>query len=281
MDVGRPTPDGQAGVRDDPGPSPATGGALRPGPSPTAADGAAPPKPAAPRPARPVMRPNPLTDTFVGTALTGGGIEPGRLGGGLAGLAAAPARPRTPVQPAAGLDQRELTGTATRVVGISIGIPEPFTTVLHRWRRSVGDPLADLVPPHVTLLPPTLVDAATMPEVYQHAADVVARHPAFELHLYGTGTFRPVSDVVFVSVAAGISQCELLAGELRTGPLESTPRFPYHPHVTVAQNVPDAQLDHAYTGLKHFDARFRVHLATVFEQDERGRWYPVMDCRLG
>ena len=40
------------------------------------------------------------------------------------------------------------------------------------------------------------------------------------MRLRGTGTFRPVSPVVFVNVAEGISRCELLADAVRRGPLE-------------------------------------------------------------
>lgn len=222
--------------------------------------------------ARPSLPRSPLTDTFVGTA----------LGGGFAPISADPADdpPRPAVQPAAALADA-VPATATSVVGISIGIPEPWATMLRDWRESVGDPQAHLVPPHVTLLPPTLVEAEALPDIRAHAADVIGRHPMFDMHLSGTGTFRPVSDVVFVAVAAGIAQCEQLAADLRTGPLESTLRFPYHPHVTVAQDVAADRLEYAYSGLKNFDARFRVHLATVFEQDERGQWCPVRDCRLG
>ena len=49
------------------------------------------------------------------------------------------------------------------LVGVAIAIPQPHATVLANWRRDVGDPAADLVFPHVTLLPPTAVSADSMP----------------------------------------------------------------------------------------------------------------------
>ena len=79
---------------------------------------------------------------------------------------------------------------------------------------------------------------AALPAVEEHLAAVAAAHLPFTLHLRGTGTFRPVTQVVFVAVAAGISECELLAAAIRAAPeLHREARFPYHPHVTVAQDV--------------------------------------------
>ena len=69
------------------------------------------------------------------------------------------------------------------------------------WRTKCGDPQAGLVPPHVTLLPPTEVPAADRAAVTAHLAQVARCHPPFTMHLSGTGTFRPVSEVVFIAVA--------------------------------------------------------------------------------
>lgn len=127
-----------------------------------------------------------------------------------------------------------------RTIGVAIGIPEPWGSELVRHRIEAGDPLAEQVPPHVTLLPPTEVDSEGLRAVEEHLRAVAARHRPFDLHLRGTGTFRPVTDVVFVVVARGISECELLQADVRGGPLVRELHFPYHPHVTVAHDVPAA-----------------------------------------
>ena len=59
------------------------------------------------------------------------------------------------------------------------------------WRSKVGDPQASLVPPHVTLLPPTEVAVADRTAISAHLADGARSHPPFEMHLSGTGTFAP------------------------------------------------------------------------------------------
>ena len=163
-----------------------------------------------------------------------------------------------------------LPGTA--VLGIVVPVPEPWAQLLVDWRGKVGDPQAAVVPPHVTLLPPTEVPVSRRPAIAAHLAAVARQHPPFDMHLAGTGTFQPVSDVVFVAVARGIGNCELLADAVRTGPLERSLSFPYHPHVTVAHDVPADMLDLVYSGLAELSAEFRVDSFTEFEQSGDGAW---------
>ena len=158
------------------------------------------------------------------------------------------------------------------VIGIVVPIPEPWAQLLVDWRAKVGDPQASLVPPHVTLLPPTEVALADRTTITAHLAQVARCHPSFDMHLSGTGTFAPVSDVVFVAVARGIGNCELIANDVRRGPLERSLAFPYHPHVTVAHDVPRDMLEAAYSGLSELSAEFRVDSFTEFEQIPGGAW---------
>ena len=161
---------------------------------------------------------------------------------------------------------------STTVLGVVVPVPEPWAQLLVDWRSKVGDPQANLVPPHVTLLPPTEVPLAERATISAHLAQVAHCHPSFDMHLSGTGTFRPVSDVVFVAVARGIGNCELIANDVRTGPLARTLSFPYHPHVTVAHDVPADMLELAYSGLADLSAEFRVQHFTEFEQTADGSW---------
>jgi 2'-5' RNA ligase len=167
------------------------------------------------------------------------------------------------------------------VLGVAIAIPEPHASVLVKWRRLVDDPLADLIFPHVTLLPPTAVPADTLDGVEEHLAAAARASRPFQMHLAGTGTFRPTSPVVFVQVAAGVSNCELLERAVRSGPLGRELDFPYHPHVTVAHDVPDDRLDEAYEGLAGFVARFPVDRFVLFERDGDGRWNWRAEFPLG
>ena len=168
----------------------------------------------------------------------------------------------------------------TTVLGIVVPIPEPWAQLLVDWRAKVGDPQASLVPPHVTLLPPTEVLVADRTLISAHLAEVARCHPPFDMHLSGTGTFAPVSDVVFVAVARGIGNCELIATDVRRGPLSRSLAFPYHPHVTVAHDVPQDMLEFAYSGLADLSAEFRVESFTEFEQVPGGAWAIAHEYRL-
>lgn len=167
------------------------------------------------------------------------------------------------------------------VVGVAIAIPQPHATVLTKWRRQIGDPAADLVFPHVTLLPPTPVRADAMDEVEEHLAGAAKVSEPFTMHLAGTGTFRPLSPVVFIQISTGVSQCEVLEEAIRRSPLDRELEFPYHPHVTVAHDLDDAALDDAYDGLSGFVARFPVERFVLFSREAGGRWTWRTEFPLG
>lgn len=168
-----------------------------------------------------------------------------------------------------------------RDIGVAIGIPEPYAAELRTWRESLGDASARLVPPHVTLLPPTAVTTDRLVDVEEHLRLIAETETEFEMHLRGSGTFRPVSPVVFVNLARGISDCERLEAKVRSGPLDRVLGFPYHPHVTVAQEVPEEALDRGYDALATFEARFTVWGFTMFERGTDGYWRPQRDFAFG
>ena len=168
-----------------------------------------------------------------------------------------------------------------RTMGVAIGVPEPFATELQKWREVLGDPLAFAVPPHVTLVPPTELDDAELVDVEKHLNVVAGEQTGFEITLRGTGSFRPVSPVVFVALAAGISGCKRLEKAVRSGPLDRPVKFNYHPHVTVAHDVPEDILNRAFTGLADYHARFGVLSFGLFEQGADGVWRTVREFALG
>lgn len=167
-------------------------------------------------------------------------------------------------------------------IGVAIDIPEPWGSVLTRRRAEAGDPQAAYVPAHLTLLGPTEIEPYSLAAIEKHLAAVAAAQPPFTLHLRGTGTFRPLTEVVFVVVAAGISECEQLAAAIGTaGELRRETRFPYHPHVTVAQDVSSEALDSVYDDLAGFSALFEVDAFTLFSHTGEARWQPRRDFPLG
>lgn len=166
-------------------------------------------------------------------------------------------------------------------IGVSIAIPSPHAEMLQARRASFGDPLADSIPTHVTLLPPTEVPQEELEAVVKHLEEVAAQGHPFPMVLRGTGTFRPTSPVVFVQVSGGIADCELLEKGVRQGPLDRSLDFNYHPHVTVAHHVPEPNLDRAFAELSGFECAFDVEEFHLYEHGDDGVWRPVRSFALG
>lgn len=145
-----------------------------------------------------------------------------------------------------------------QTIGVSIPVPAPYGDQLQDARRQAGDPLADAVPSHVTLMPPTEVAEDVIEPFVAHLGAVAAATTSFRMTLQGTGTFRPVSPVVFVAVAEGIGPCERLEAAVRRGPVVRDLQFPYHPHVTIAHGLDDRGLDHTFDTMSSFRCRFDV-----------------------
>jgi 2'-5' RNA ligase len=159
-------------------------------------------------------------------------------------------------------------------IGVAIAVPEPWGEQLQQYRTALGDSTAQGIPTHITLMPPFEVEAGDIGEVETHLARVAAGSAAFNVHLRGTGTFRPVSPVVFVVVVQGISGCEQLAAAVRRGPLACDPAFPYHPHVTVAHHLDDRLLDKAFDELASFECEFDVDHFSLYVHDADAGWKP-------
>jgi 2'-5' RNA ligase len=164
-----------------------------------------------------------------------------------------------------------------RDFGVAIGLPEPYTSELQGWRERLGDPNAQGIPPHITLLPPTALHTDDLHKVEEHLRRIAAEESSFEVHLRGSATFRPVSPVVFVPLVRGISECERVQARVRSGPLARELSFPYHPHVTVAHDLAAPALDRAFEELSGYDARFTVWGFTLFEQGRDHVWRPQRD----
>jgi 2'-5' RNA ligase len=165
-------------------------------------------------------------------------------------------------------------------IGVAIAVPDPWGAQLQDYRTALGDDTAGGIPTHVTLIPPTEVADEGLPELEEHLLSASTGIGAFPMHLRGTGTFRPVSPVVFVTVAEGISACEELAGSVRSGPLRVDQPFPYHPHVTVAHHVSEDMLDRAFEELAGFECSFLVDRFFLYVHESGSGWAPTREFAL-
>lgn len=160
-------------------------------------------------------------------------------------------------------------------IGVAIPVPEPLGGKVRRARVAVGDDAGDRIPTHVTLVPPTVVDEDALPDISAHLREVAAGLPAFPLVIDGTGSFRPVTDVVFLRVREGVGECDELQARLRSGPLVRPLEFPYHPHVTLAHNVDPAALEAARCAMADVSATFLVDRVVLYVEHPGRPWSPV------
>lgn len=165
-------------------------------------------------------------------------------------------------------------------IGVSISVPEPWGSHLQDFRVNNGDAAGVGIPTHITLIPPLEVEAGRVTDVEGHLSAIARRTGAYRIHLRGSGTFRPVSPVVFLNLVEGISQTEQLALACRTGPLTTELRYPYHPHVTLAHVDDDDLLDRAFDGMDDFDCAFPATAIHLYVHDSDLGWQPARDFEL-
>lgn len=172
-------------------------------------------------------------------------------------------------------------GTVT--IGVSIAVPEPHGSRLQRLRTGFGDAIAHGIPTHVTLLPPTEVDEGDLAAIETHLGEVAVTGRPFCMRLLGTGTFRPLSPVVFVRIVEGAEICTRLQERIRdaSGPVARELRFPYHPHVTVAHGIEEAAMDRALEELADYEARWPCTGFALYEQGTDAVWRELRDFPFG
>jgi 2'-5' RNA ligase len=170
--------------------------------------------------------------------------------------------------------------TQDTTIGVAIAVPDPWGAQLQDYRTALGDTSAVGIPTHITLMPPFEAGLDELEKIEEHLEDTARTRAPFRVHLRGTGTFRPVSPVVFVTVVEGISGCEQLAFAIRRGPLAVDLQFPYHPHVTVAHHLDDRRLDRAFSELADFECAFDAAQFSLYVHDRDEGWVPTRNFPL-
>lgn len=169
----------------------------------------------------------------------------------------------------------------TITIGIALAVPEPWASFLQNLRRGYGDQQADRMPTHVTILPPHNVQLSDLPKVHDAVLAAARSTSAFDIALTGSSTFRPVSDVTYVKVTKGATQCEKLESTVRANMSARPALHPYVPHVTAAMDVELEALDRAQQELAQFHAEWLVEDVTLFHRDRSGFWSPDRSFVLG
>lgn len=163
-------------------------------------------------------------------------------------------------------------------LGVVIEIPSPLEGPLRAWRQRYGGDRSALVAPHITLVSGSTTD---WDAAVRHVHQVAARASAFTVRLHGTGTFRPVTPVVYLNVEEGAEACGKLHDELLAGPMRHEVSYGYHPHLTIAHEADDAAMDLAQEELKDESMSFTVDSIGLFGLDDSGAWSLREELGLG
>jgi len=89
---------------------------------------------------------------------------------------------------------------------------------------------------HITVLPPRPV-YADLEELKSRLAPALRDVNPIQIDLGSIKVF-PVSNVIYLSIAQGESELRALNQALDRGPLRFQTEFSYHPHITLAQDIP-------------------------------------------
>ena len=149
-------------------------------------------------------------------------------------------------------------------------------------RRALGDNALGHVAPHLTLVPPVNVRTGDLSEALSVIRRAAARldEPLW-LELGPVATFIPASPVVYLAVGGtDLGPLERLRAGVLSGPLLRPGRWPWVPHVTLADQSSAEEAAAALTALGHYRSSARFDRVVLLE--ERGRqWHPLADSCFG
>jgi 2'-5' RNA ligase/8-oxo-dGTP pyrophosphatase MutT (NUDIX family) len=169
---------------------------------------------------------------------------------------------------------------ARRRLGVVVPLPEPVGTYVQAWRRKLCEPSRARIVPHITLAPPQSVPEEQIPAAVALVDQAVAVGVPGVVTLHGAATFLPASPVTYLMVAGGGPALASLESALRAEPL-SRRTHPFHPHVTVAQELSQSDLEAAAADLHDFHAAFQLGKIALMVQGGDRVWRPLHTAAVG
>jgi 2'-5' RNA ligase len=137
---------------------------------------------------------------------------------------------------------------------------------------------------HLTILPPRPIQGAVADAVRGLAQGLQEFSPVY-VELGDVQTFGE-SRVVYVSVTAGHAELEHMHDALNTGAVAFEEPFPYHPHITLAQDVSSEAIESVLERARDFWNKwphprgFAVEDLTVVQNTVSNCWFDVDELHL-
>jgi 8-oxo-dGTP pyrophosphatase MutT (NUDIX family)/2'-5' RNA ligase len=169
----------------------------------------------------------------------------------------------------------------TRVrLGVIARLPEPLGIHVQAWRRALGDPAAARIGPHLTLAPPQTVAERDLDRAVALVERAAAGAVPFLIELHGAATFLPDSPVAFLVVREGGPALAAIEAALREPPLDRR-THPFHPHVTIVQDLPADRVEAAAGELAGFRGAFPVRELALMREERDKVWRPLATATVG
>jgi 2'-5' RNA ligase/8-oxo-dGTP pyrophosphatase MutT (NUDIX family) len=165
-------------------------------------------------------------------------------------------------------------------LGVIARLPEPLGIHVQAWRRALRDPTRERIVPHLTLVPPQTVAERDTDRAVALVERAASEAVPFLVELDGAATFLPDSPVAFLVVREGGPALQALEVALQASPLDRR-THPFHPHVTVTQDLPPAEIEAAARDLAGFRASFPVREVALMRQDRDRVWRPLASVPVG
>ena len=165
-------------------------------------------------------------------------------------------------------------------LGVIARLPEPLGIHVQSWRRALGDPAAGRIASHLTLVPPQTVAERELDRAVALVERAAAEAVPFLVELDGAATFLPDNPVAYLVVREGGPALQALETALQASPLDRR-THPFHPHVTVTQDLPDERIEAAARELAGFRATFPVREVALLREDRDRVWRPAVTATVG
>jgi 2'-5' RNA ligase len=138
---------------------------------------------------------------------------------------------------------------------------------------------------HVTILPPRPI-CSSPEEAWETIRSLVPLFQPFEVELTQVQVF-PVSDVIFVGIGRGHDELQNMHFGMNAEGLFCHEHYPYHPHITLAQNLKADEVDELARVARarwdeyKFPKKFRVNKAVFVQNTRRNCWLDLGEADLG
>lgn len=166
-------------------------------------------------------------------------------------------------------------------LGVVLQVDPPAATEIDGLRRALGDGGLGRVAPHVTLVTPVNVPAASLGDALAVLRSAAATAAPLRLELGPATTFHPVTPVVFLAVGGDLDDLESLRERVLRPPLARATTHPFVPHVTVADDMAPERIPAAVAALADYRTEVTVDRLHLLRETPGRIWRPTADVPFG